>query len=135
MTYKGQVLLGQHKPGCSGSSDVRPQQYAATIIITWFVVVLVAVFMVLVKVMADLFESKACLTSRGNFFRLIFLVMVRFCSQGDSLLARNLQLMIVVRPQAPPTPPTPKFVPPIYSFLGVYRRDFAKNEIFNKAKV
>ena len=33
-----------------------------------------AVFMVLVKVMADLFGSKACLTSRGNFVRLIFLV-------------------------------------------------------------
>ena len=31
-----------------------------------------AVFMVLVKVMADLFGSKACLTSRGNFVRLIF---------------------------------------------------------------
>ena len=59
-------------------------RYIEHIIIVWFVVVFVVVFVVLVKVTADLFDSKACLTSRGNFFRLIFLVMVRFCSWEDS---------------------------------------------------
>ena len=71
---RGQVVSSRYRVS---SSCVEQLQFVVV-----FVVVMFGFWFI--SQLDSCVDSKACLTSRGEFFRLIFLVIARVCSQQDS---------------------------------------------------